>query len=194
MSLAPWRSPLARAIYQNKSLPYSRYFQLATVTQTGIPCNRTVVFRGFLEDTNQLQVITDRRSAKINQLQNQPWTEICWYFTKTREQFRLTGKISIVSAKETNIKLVKARQRCWQKLSDAARKQFAWTNPGEPLLEKYPNLADKSTSQNEPITNFYLLLINPQKVDHLQLKAENHLRRIYTLNENQTWTMQPVNP
>jgi hypothetical protein len=28
----------------------------------------------------------------------QPWAEICWYFTETQEQYRLSGKISVIDA------------------------------------------------------------------------------------------------
>ncbi|NES70384.1 MAG: pyridoxamine 5'-phosphate oxidase, partial [Okeania sp. SIO2D1] len=56
--LAPWRSPLSRALHRNRSLSYARYLQLATVTAEGQPKNRTIVFRGFLEETNHLKFIT----------------------------------------------------------------------------------------------------------------------------------------
>ncbi|MCA1991428.1 MAG: pyridoxamine 5'-phosphate oxidase family protein, partial [Coleofasciculus sp. S288] len=92
MSLAPWRSLLASALHKNRSLPYARYFQLATIRADGRPANRTVVFRGFLDSTNQLKIITDTRSQKAEQIDHQPWGEVCWYFPKTREQFRLLGQ------------------------------------------------------------------------------------------------------
>ena len=66
--LSPWRSILSRALHRNRSLPNARYFQLATVDFGGKPTNRTVVFRGFLDQSNQLQIITDRRSEKINHI------------------------------------------------------------------------------------------------------------------------------
>ncbi|MEO8891182.1 MAG: pyridoxamine 5'-phosphate oxidase family protein, partial [Coleofasciculaceae cyanobacterium] len=90
-----WRSLLARAIHHNRSLPYSRYFQLATIRADHRPANRTVVFRGFLDETDQLKMITDFRSAKVEQIQQQVWGEACWYFPKTREQFRLSGKLTL---------------------------------------------------------------------------------------------------
>lgn len=40
-----WREMLQRSLKKNKSLPYSRYVQLATVRPDGRPANRTVVFR-----------------------------------------------------------------------------------------------------------------------------------------------------
>ncbi|PSN80900.1 pyridoxamine 5'-phosphate oxidase, partial [filamentous cyanobacterium CCP4] len=97
-ALAPWRSSLARALHRNRSRPYSRYFQLATVTAAGHPANRTVVFRDFLPNTNTLTVVTDQRSAKVTDIAAHPWVEACWYFTHTREQFRLAGPIAVVGA------------------------------------------------------------------------------------------------
>jgi len=96
MSIAPWRSPLARALHRNRAATESRYLQLATVTPEGHPANRTVVFRGFYGDTDQIKIITDNRTEKIPHLQHHPWAELCWYFSKTREQFRIFGKIWII--------------------------------------------------------------------------------------------------
>ena len=130
MLLPPWRSHLSHALHCNRSQPYSRYLQLATVDTQGLPTNRTVVFRGFLEDSNQLQFITDARSHKIAHIQAQPWAEICWYFTKSREQFRLLGQLVLVKATDLEPNLQLARQQVWQKLSDSARQQFCWPEPG----------------------------------------------------------------
>jgi hypothetical protein len=93
MTLAPWRSHLAAALHRNRSLRFARYLQLATVRVDGRPANRTVVFRGFLEETNCLKFVTDIRSQKVEEINLYPWGEICWYFPKTREQFRIAGKL-----------------------------------------------------------------------------------------------------
>ncbi len=95
--LAPWRTYLEKALHKNRSQTFSRYFQLATVNNQGYPTNRTVVFRGFLTDSNSLKIITDIRSEKFAHLQNNPQAEICWYFAKTREQFRIRGKIDLIT-------------------------------------------------------------------------------------------------
>ncbi|MDE5087260.1 MAG: pyridoxamine 5'-phosphate oxidase family protein, partial [Trichodesmium sp. St16_bin2-tuft] len=129
--LAPWRSPLARAIHKNQSLTYARYLQLATATPEGQPTNRTIVFRGFLEQTNQLKFITDSRSQKVEEIEKNAWSEVCWYFPKTREQFRLKGKLALVQADNPHPKLAKARQTTWQEISDNARQQFTWPHPGK---------------------------------------------------------------
>jgi pyridoxamine 5'-phosphate oxidase len=194
MPLAPWRSPLARALHRNRSLVYARYAQLATVRADGRPANRTVVFRGFLEPTQQLKFITDRRSEKIGQILAQPWGELCWYFPNSREQFRLSGKLTLVQADCADPELAKARHSQWQDLSDAARAQFVWPNPGKPRAEaELFNLPSPDPAQ--PTPNFCLLLFDPTQVDHLELRGEPQNRCLYQYQPaTAEWTMESVNP
>ena len=192
--LPPWRSLLSSAIHRNRSKPYSRYFQLATVTPEGYPSNRTLVFRGFVEDErSSLKMITDLRSGKIQDIEQQEIGEICWYFTKTREQFRIQGNLRLVTAQEKDSDLLKIRKETWQNLSDAARSQFAWPDPGELAAEKSAFDVDLLDS-NLILDNFCLLLLIPQKIDHLQLRESPQKRCIYTLQVDRNWLTQPINP
>ena len=192
--LPPWRSPLSSAIHRNRSKPYSRYFQLATVTLQGFPANRTVVFRGFMEDeSSSLKIITDARSAKIEQIEARPQGEACWYFTKTREQFRIKGNLRLITAQESDLDLQKARKITWHNLSDSARSQFAWADPGKPLADKSA-FEVEPPDPNSPLDNFCLLLLIPRQLDHLQLKADPQQRCIYQLESDNTWSSRLVNP
>jgi pyridoxamine 5'-phosphate oxidase len=193
MSLAPWRSPLTGAIHRNRSLVYARYLQLATVRADGRPANRTVVFRGFVEDTNQLKFITDIRSQKVQEIDLYPWGEICWYFPKTREQFRIAGKLILVAAGNLDPALQQARRIAWQEISEAARSQFAWPSPGE-------NKAAASAFQQPapdsiaPLDNFCLLLLEPEQVDFLELRTEPQNRSLYVRDGEGNWSVRSVNP
>lgn len=190
-NLAPWRSILSRALHRNRSLTNARYFQLATINVKGEPANRTVVFRGFLEETNQLQIITDSRSEKIDQINHNSSSEICWYFPKTREQFRISGNLTIID--KNNVKQ-SIRVRVWQKLSDAARQQFTWPEPGQPLSDHQENFSLPTPSEKKPFPPFVLLLFTPKKVDHLELRSQPHQRIIYYLDDKKMWMTQAVNP
>ena len=54
-----WRAAVLTAIKKNdKHMPYTKYVQLATVKPCGRPANRTVVFRGFLGETEKVTVVT----------------------------------------------------------------------------------------------------------------------------------------
>lgn len=193
MSLAPWRSLITRALHQNRSLVYARYVQLATVRGNGFPANRTVVFRGFLEDTNQLKFITDIRSEKAEQISKQPAAEICWYFPHTREQFRISGELTLVSA-DSHPHLQPARIKMWQELSDAARLQFAWPIPGDMRVQTPEAFTPPAPDNIQSLENFCLLLLEPVKVDHLELRGEPQNRTIYQLDKNQSWYCQEINP
>lgn len=203
--LAPWRSPLSRALHRNRSQPFCRFLQLATLRPDGTPANRTIVFRGFLDTLaaqgNQLTFISDRRSEKTSQVQQNPSVEICWYFTKTREQFRISGQMTIVTAETTTAELSHARRQTWQKISEKARQQFDWPHP------KAARAADAEfdipfPDEKEPLPDFSLLVLAPRTVDYLNLRGNPQDRIIYTRSQDKegqsntehTWTISPVNP
>jgi len=198
MSLPPWRSPLAGALHRNRSLVYARYVQLATIRPDGRPANRTIVFRGFLQNTDQLMFTTDCRSEKAQQIQEASWGdinwgELCWYFPKTREQFRLLGSLTLIKAEEQNSEFCQARLQLWSQLSDAARTQFAWADPGKPRSPEdgfNPSPPDPTI----PLATFCLLLLDPTQVDHLELRGEPQNRYRYSKDSQQTWSVESVNP
>lgn len=193
MTLAPWRSALSRALHRNRSLVYARYLQLATVRQDGQPTNRTLVFRGFLDHTNQLKFVTDARSAKVEQITHQNQAEACWYFPKTREQFRLTGTLSLISAGHPQTELEAARRSMWQELSEGGRLQFAWPYPGKVRIAE-SNFAPPPPNAEHPVANFCLLLLDPRQVDHLELRGEPQNRWIYLSHGADSWSTQAINP
>ncbi len=192
MNLATWRSPLARALHLNRSLVYARYFQLATIASDGYPANRTVVFRGFLGETNQIKIITDSRSQKAHQVQDHPQGEICWYFPKSREQFRFRGELTLITADHQELQL--ERKQMWLDISPAARSQFFWASPGEPReITKEDATLDSNTDPNDLAANFCLLLFNPLQVDHLELRGSPQNRYRHTWDGNQ-WRTIAINP
>lgn len=197
MPLAPWRQPLAHALHRNRSLPYARYLQLATVRSDGKPTNRTIVFRGFLDQTNQLKFVTDRRSNKAEQIPQQPWGEACWYFPQTREQFRLFGHLTLVGENFADATLLETRTQQWQALSDTARSQFTWPDPKQ--TRAAASAFALAPDSLHPSPNFCLLLLNPTQVDHLELRGDPQNRYLYQLQDHSepsqsAWFIQIVNP
>lgn len=190
--LAPWRSPLSHALHRNRK-PFSRYFQLATIQADGLPANRTVVFRGFLANSNQIKIITDNRSQKYSQIQTQPNAEISWYFTDTREQFRIAGKLRLIDENSSQADLTTERDRTWQDLSDAARLQFVWPHPGQKRND-IDAFSPPPPDPEKPVANFCLLILEPLQVDHLQLRGNPQNRYIYNCNASLNWSVVEVNP
>ena len=189
MSLAPWRSAIARSLHINRSHPDSRFFQLATIAPDGYPANRTVVFRGFRDDSNDLQIISDSRSEKNEHLRQYPQAEICWYFTKSREQFRFRGIITVIDAQNTA--LASVRETVWEQISDSSRLLFVWPHPKAERTEK--NFPETPPSDTIPET-FTVLLFSPEQVDHLTLKGDPQNRYLYVLEDEKNWSVREVNP
>jgi pyridoxamine 5'-phosphate oxidase len=193
--LPPWRSSVARALHRNRSLPYARYVQLATIDRTNRPRNRTVVFRGWREPESQLQFAIDIRSSKAQDLLSGSanWAEVCWYFPKTREQFRISGELVLVTAESAIERDCEARQAAWQQLSDGGRISFAWATPGADRSTDPAAFNPPAPDLRQPLANFGLLLLAPTSVDHLELRGEPQNRCIYELVEAK-WIVRAVNP
>ncbi|CAA7057031.1 unnamed protein product [Microthlaspi erraticum] len=56
----------------------------ATIGLNGRPSNRTVVFRGFEENSDMIRINTDLRSRKIEELKHCPFSEVRNLFTRIR--------------------------------------------------------------------------------------------------------------
>lgn len=51
-----------------------------------------------MNDTDKLTFCTDMRSRKVEEIGHNARTQICWYFTDSREQFRMDGDLQVVGA------------------------------------------------------------------------------------------------
>ncbi len=185
--ISRWRDMLDASLA--KSARATEFVQLATARPDGAPAVRTVVFRAFLEPGSRLCFGTDLRSAKVEQLAAQPLAEACWYFPTTREQYRLAGRLELVRP-NTGGELGQARTRVWGGLSEKARQVYSWPPPGAPLAAENEFTKPAPLDPPEP---FGLLVLTPEHVDYLDVKADPH-RRIMFQQSAGAWTAQPVNP
>jgi hypothetical protein len=172
-----WQQLLTKSLHVNSSQVQSNYYQVASVCSNGDPKNRTMVFRGFLSGTQSLLSVTDSRSEKIEEWQgdNKSRFEICWYFSESREQFRLAGEVALISnsldssyegwvlGKHTKQSILKQQ---WSNLSTNAREPFYSNSPKAPfdedsmpsmtqnrLVNKGADLKNKFDSNNTTPTN-----------------------------------------
>ena len=104
--LEPWKSRIDRSITKSRKIRGGNYVQIATVDDHGMPACRTVVFRGFLELDDKsniaMKMITDARSEKVTQITANPACEMVWWFSQTKEQYRIFGKLKLVGADESD--------------------------------------------------------------------------------------------
>ncbi|GLJ55864.1 hypothetical protein SUGI_1199540 [Cryptomeria japonica] len=195
-STAPWRQLLSKSLDSNSSLRHATYFQLATVRPDGRPANRTVVFRGFMEGTNKLQVTTDSRTHKVEEIRHCPYGEVCWYFTDSWEQFRIQGKLDIIDETDTEPMRLLMRERAWFASSPRSRLQFLGPQPALPVLHTEAETKHSLDPSAGPVGTFCLLTLDPEQVDYLDLK--NNQRIVFKLftqsNGIHEWMQEEVNP
>ena len=183
-----WFGSLKRSIRRNKRFRENRYFQLATIGLDGSPANRTVVFRGFTESFGSIKVITDYRSQKLEEIRSNPSCEICWYFSVTRDQFRIRAEATIVDQSESEERL-----STWRELSDSAKEQFSWPAPGQPI-ESFVNESQQELVVEHGVPEtFVLLCLQPIAVDHLQLKGSPQTRILSSVNGG-VWVNSEIHP
>eukprot|EP00892_Ulva_mutabilis_P009105 jgi/Ulvmu1/6567/UM003_0204.1 len=186
-----WRGLLDTALKKNSSVKHAKFLQLATVKADGTPACRTVVFRGFLNDTDKLTFCTDLRSRKIEEITHNSRTQICWYFTDSREQFRLDGNLQVVGAECSDVVLNEARQDLWSNLSSHARAQFQWPNPGEERIDDETVFQSDGPPADSPVLDtFGMVVVSVDEVDYVSYKS---MLRIRFQKDNGSWSERPVN-
>lgn len=199
-----WYASLRQSLKKNERARESRYFQVASVDSQGRPTNRTVVYRGFLPtpdgrvDENVLTFVTDRRSEKVSHFQRVPWTEVAWYMPATREQYRISGKVRVVTDETTDAALGKARTMAWRNMSDPGRQQFLWPEPGVARTgdgngeAQYNVDAAGLPTKDDPVAPaFCLCCVEVDRVSLLSLKSNE---RVDFEKVDGTWHATRVNP
>ncbi|CAM0870887.1 unnamed protein product [Alopecurus aequalis] len=193
---SPWRALLQRALDANAHLKYSTFFQLATVGGGGRPANRTVVFRGFQEHCDKIQINTDARSSKISEIKEWPLGEICWYFTDSWEQFRISGIIDVIDGSSSDPAKLQQREKAWFASSVKSRSQYLGPCPGVPVAND-DHIKDVHLDPSAgPVDAYCLLTLDPEKVDYVNLKSNQRLMftRTQEGDESSEWMAEKISP
>lgn len=184
-----WLERLTSSLQQSKNQSESRFLQLATVDSLGHPANRTVVFRGLDDDDMSLIFISDLRSEKIAHLKETPIAECCWYFTRTREQYRLRVGCTIITPECDRLGVC---QYSWDQLSDSAKAQFLW---GEPKTSRDASQTLKPNGALEDMpTHFCVIKAKVEHVDYLNLLANPQSRELHFVDDSGNWATENVIP
>jgi len=178
---------LLRAARQKEGrAPGSGWLQLATVAVDGSPRVRTLVFRGW-GPRGELELLTDGRSEKPQELVQQPRVELCWLFRKAREQFRLRGGARLLDANEDPQVLAQH----WEQLSPQGRSVWAWPRPGDTFDAEgpWPEQLPDGVAMPEGLR---LIRVQLDRVEQLDLKPHPHVRRYW--DRDQGWLENRLNP
>lgn len=191
----PWRILLASAQAANavSHMPFAQLATVAAGTQghETRPNVRTVATRFFLDD-GRLLISTDARNDKAQDLAEHPLCELCWYFTATREQFRLSARAQLITAPQARLeaKLDAVLMQTWQQRSDTSRHSFSWP---QPKRKRADTSAFELPTPLDPPDHFALLLLDIYAVDYLSLAQAPHTRRVFSKLGGQ-WLAREVNP
>ncbi len=169
-----------RGALSKRNHPF-KYAYLSTVDQNMQPRSRTVVIREITENLD-ITIFTDSRTTKVHQLNHNAKASLLFYHPKALRQIRIDGRLQPI----TEVGEVK---RLFSKVSSKAIKDYTTQlPPGSPI--KNPDLVEYvERSEN----HFYPLLLVPHSIELLQLKRPNHLRALYTKEENK-WQGQWLVP
>lgn len=185
--VAPWRQLLLASLQRTKDIPESRYFQLASVDNTGAPRCRTLVFRELHQD-NEIIIISDTRTEKFTEFSSNPRGQICWYFAHTREQYRFDVTAQVTTFIDNELWLTEH----WSRLSDAGKKQFLWGTPGTPRRDLYP--LESIEPDNVVPSHFCVISLAVSKVDYLNLRGNPQNRIVFDKRSDGSWGTSEVIP
>jgi hypothetical protein len=103
------------------------------------------------------------------------------------------GELRIIDINNNDSELSQLHQTLWQQLSEAARSQFYWPQPAAPKAK--PDAFEPPQQYPEqPPETFCVLLLQPQQVDHLELRGSPQNRHRYHYDPQQGWLTTAVNP
>lgn len=207
--LVSWRSRIDASIAKSRKIRGGNYVQIATVdSQTNEPRCRTVVFRGFQDMPSTsgiscddkpcvMKMITDNRSNKVSEATTgNSSCELVWWFGKSSEQYRIRGELKFVGNAQFELdnELASVRKQQWGNLSDMAREQFFWKEPG--LAYSGESTVPEGGRDDDgkvlpPPDSFLLMLLFPNRVEYLRLG--DNFRQI-DQRKGDEWSMSRVNP
>ncbi|CAI7929055.1 unnamed protein product [Closterium sp. NIES-54] len=79
---------------------------------------------------------------QVKEIEDSPFVELCWYFSESWEQYRISGSMCTVHAKSPDPALLQLRHAAWQPLTVQQRWQYCRGHPGTPWEEDSEGGAD----------------------------------------------------
>jgi len=189
MIIPPW-VPIFRDELDLEYGQRPRIAQLATVDEGGRPRVRSVVCRR-VSDAGALVVASDGRSPKNQQVRENGSTELAFWLTGRRKQFRVGGSTAVIDASASGEEK-SLREAVWREISDAARALFVWPASGGTPSDTDVEFA-ASLEKNSPIpASFELLVVSAEEVERLDLNPHPHRRVRWRKEEG--WVETAINP
>ena len=166
---------------------------LGTASKTGVPSVRMVLLKGF--DKNGFVFYTNLNSQKGNELKHNPHATMCFHWKSLLRQIRIVGTLKLVDDKTADdyykTRAYESRIGAW------ASKQSSVLKSREELLNSMENFKNKYSDKNSvPRPSHWSgWNLKPSSIE-FWLDGENriHERLKYTLDENNNWVKNLLNP
>lgn len=159
---------------------------------------------------------TDIRTPKVQQILANDTVQICWWIAPSGEQFRLTGKATLVpepgrtpKSGGSGFDWEAKRVQIFDSLSDHMRAGWCRPTPGTPMPGGYedakkwplavPTTTGATTEEEKKLVkqalgNFALVLIEPTYVDWIQISVVPNRRTLFRRGGDGSWTETIVVP
>jgi len=156
------------AALKHKKHPF-RFFTLATLQKEGGPNLRTVVLRDFDPDQFLFTLFTDKRSKKVQQLEENP--KATGLFYDSNRYIQLVVELEMIEITEDTSQ--------FNNLPEPSKKDYTSTLiPGSPLIS--PQLVKHDFTR----PNFTLIRLKGKSFEYLKLKRPNHIRAYFSSVNN----------
>ncbi|EMS49599.1 hypothetical protein TRIUR3_13186 [Triticum urartu] len=178
----PWRCP---------GEPLSR--------SPGSGCHRLFAHRAFLFlllADSLAGLVVRIANEQIGEIKEWPLGEICWYFTDSWEQFRISGIIDVIDGSCPDPAKLQQREKAWFASSVKSRLQYLGPSPGVPVAND-DHVTDVHLDPSAgPVDAYCLLTLDPEKVDYVNLKSNQRLMftRTQEGDESSDWMAKKVSP
>ncbi len=147
-----------------------KYFTLGTLLN-GIPQQRTVVLRKVQENLDLL-FYTDKRSAKVAQIKENPHVSALFYHPKKLLQIQLQGKATV----KENPELLR---KIWKTIPEKMQRDYRTVLP-----PGVPTDAPEAIEYLSDHHHFCMIELEPNTLSYLKLNRPHHLRVRYTRHQN----------
>ena len=167
---------LSRGVKDRKS---SFHYTMLSTINDKFPESRTVILRNFNKDRFELNIHSDLRSGKINQIENNNNVSCLFYDDKKKIQIRIIG-LAIIE---------KSYQPSWEKLTNWSKRCYLSekkpgtevTKPSSGFPERFVNESPNDKDSIEGLKNFALIKVMISSIEWLYLASQGHRRAVFKI-------------
>ena len=167
---------LSRGVKDRKS---SFHYTMLSTINNKTPESRTVILRNFNKDIFELNIHSDLRSDKINQIETNKNVSCLFYDDKKKIQIRINGIA----------KIEKSFQPSWEKLSNWSKRCYlSEKKPGTEVAKPSSGFPKRFTNESPNdeesfggLKNFAVIKVMINSIEWLYLASQGHRRAIFKI-------------